>query len=131
MSDNSIPIYYDKFSKSPISYNSQFTDELVQRWISFTGVRPTSQLTYTKALKQLFKYFKENNIINPTRDDLLDWKSQLSDRLKPSSIQLYLVATKLFFRFLEQEGIYKNISDNIKGTKLDHEHKKDALTIKH
>ena len=116
--------------KAVTIYQSQFTDEIVQRWISFAGVRPASQLTYTKALKQLFKYFKENNIINPTREDLLNWKSQLSERLKSSSIQLYLIATKLFFRFLAQENIYKNISDNIKGTKLDHEHKKDALTIK-
>ena len=116
--------------KAVIIYQSQFTDELVQRWISFAGIRPTSQITYTKALKQLFKYFRENQIVNPTRDDLLDWKAQLSEKLKPSSLQLYLVAAKLFFRFLEQEGIYRNISDNIKGTKLDHEHKKEALTIK-
>ena len=116
--------------KAVTIYQSQFSDELVQKWISFTGVRPTSQITYTKALRQLFKYFRENNIINPSRDDLLVWKSQLSERLKPSSLQLYLITTKLFFRFLAQENIYKNISDNIKGNKLDHEHKKDALTIK-
>lgn len=111
-------------------YESKFNEELVQKWLQFTEVNTKTQLAYTKALKQLFKYFMKNKIVNPTREDILNWKSSLIARLKPTSVQLYIVATKLFFRFLAQEDIYQNIADKIKSPRLDPEHKKDALTIK-
>jgi integrase/recombinase XerC len=44
-------------------------------------------------------------------------------------VKTYLTATRLFFRWLEQEGLYKNIADKIKGAKVEHGHKKDALTV--
>lgn len=40
------------------------------------------------------------------------------------------MAVKLFFSWLEQEGIYPNVADRIKGAKLDTDHKKDYLTTK-
>ncbi|MBQ3444840.1 MAG: tyrosine-type recombinase/integrase [Selenomonadaceae bacterium] len=48
---------------------------------------------------------------------------------KASTVQLYIIAAKLFFKFLFQHNIYPNITDNMKSAKVDHEHKKDALTI--
>lgn len=45
-------------------------------------------------------------------------------------MQVYLTATKLFFRWLEQEGIYQNIAPHIKCTREEKGHKKDYLTSK-
>lgn len=106
-----------------------FSESLIELWIKFTDVRPSSQKTYAKALNQMFKYFYSNSITNPTRADIERWKAEMLAIKKASTVQLYIIAAKLFFKFLSQHNIYPNITDNMKSAKVDHEHKKDALTI--
>ena len=108
---------------------SQFNAELYQRFISFLDVKPRTADTYAKALKQLFSYFAVEGIGQPTRHDLIAFRDAIKANLKASTVKTYITATRLFFRWLEQEGLYKNIADKIKGAKVEHGHKKDALTV--
>ena len=105
------------------------SENLIYSWIKFIDVRPSSQKTYCKAIRQLFKFLNEHSIFQPTRDDIEIWKNSLLQSKKASTVQLYIIATKLFFKFLSQHNLYPNITDNMKSAKVDHEHKKDALTI--
>ena len=107
-----------------------FAESLIARWVKFAGVSEKSIITYTVAIKQLFKYFRANNITAPIREDLETWRDNLiNDRKSADTVQLYLTSAKLFFRWLEQEGIYKNIADNLKSrVRITHEHKKDFLS---
>lgn len=104
------------------------TTDLYVKFIQYLDVKPKTVETYTKGLRQLQKYFMENNIQHPQRQDIINFRDELNETLKPTTIQSYLTSTKLFFRWLEQEGIYPNIADNIKGVKIDQAHKKDYLT---
>lgn len=106
-----------------------FSESLIELWIKFTDVHPSSQKTYAKALNQMFKYFYSNSITNPTRADIERWKTEMLATKKASTVQLYIIVAKLFFKFLSQQKLYPNITDNMKSAKVDHEHKKDALTI--
>lgn len=103
--------------------------DLYFNFISFLDVKEKTADTYRKALKRLFQYFAENNISQPTRSDLIAFRDELKAVNKASTVKTYLTATRLFFRWLEQEGLYKNIADKIKGAKVEHGHKKDALTV--
>ena len=77
----------------------------------------------------MFKYFNENEISRPQREDILSYRDSLAaSGHKPTTIQNYITATRLFFQWLEQEGIYPNVAAHVKGAKLDKEHKKDYLT---
>ena len=107
-----------------------FEDSLIGRFVKFAGVSESSRQTYTKCLKQLFKFFSANEITNPSRADLIDWLNDMKAAGKSAStVQLYLTATKIFFRWLAQEGICQNIADHMKsGVKPSHNHKKDALS---
>ena len=107
-----------------------FGDNLIERFVKFAGVKPESQRTYAKALRQLFAYLADNSITNPTRENLIDWVDGMkAEKKSASTIQLYLTATKIFFRWTAQEGIFANIADHMKsGVKLSHNHKKDALS---
>ena len=104
----------------------KFGGGLIERFVKFAGVGVSSQKTYAKCLRQLFGYFAANAISNPTRENLIDWVEELkaSDK-SASTIQLYLTATKIFFRWTAQENLYPNIPDGIKPAAG---HKKDALT---
>lgn len=105
-------------------------ETLIDRFIRFAGVSEKSATTYKIALRQLNKYFSENHIVAPTREDLENWRDKLiADKKSPSTVQLYLTSAKLLFRWLAQEKIYPNIADHLKSrVKINHEHKKDALT---
>lgn len=99
------------------------------RFINYIDVKPKSAETYTKAIKQFNTYIQENNISQPTREDIINFRDSLKETHKPNTIQLYLTAVKLFFKWLEQEGIYKNVADKVKAPKQDKSHKKSYLTV--
>lgn len=103
--------------------------DLYVSFLSFLDVTEKTVDTYKKALKRLFRYFTDNNISQPLRSDLIAFRDELKATCKASTVKTYLTATRLFFRWLEQEGIYKNIADKLKGAKVEHGHKKDALTV--
>ena len=108
---------------------SSLSPDLYINFLSFLDVKEKTVDTYRKALKRLFHYFVENRITRPIRSDLIAFRDELKATCKASTVKTYLTATRLFFRWLEQEGIYKNIADKIKGAKVEHGHKKDALTV--
>ena len=106
------------------------TKELFTRFIAYLDASPKTIETYTKSLKQFYMYLSFNGITDPTRDDVKAYKEDLiQSGHKPTTIQGYMVAVKLFFRWTAQEGLYPNIADHMKGAKLDGGHKKDYLTV--
>lgn len=104
------------------------TADLYERYIAFIDAKPKTIETYTRALKQFFKYTQEQGISNPTREDIISYRDSLKEKLKPTTVQNYIIALRQFFKWTEQEGIYKNVADKIKGSKISNEHKKDYLS---
>ena len=102
--------------------------ELVKQWIKFADVAPTTQKNYNNALKFFFSYLNENQIAVPTRDDVITFRDSLLKTRKPSTVKLYMAAVKLFFKFLEVQGIYKNVTSNVKNIKVEEGHKRDAFS---
>ena len=103
--------------------------ELFTRFISYLDTTPKTVETYSKALRQLFSYFSLNGIRQPQREDIIAFREELkASGHKPTTVQNYITATKIFFSWTAQEGYYPNIADHLKGAKLDREHKKDYLT---
>ena len=104
-------------------------EELVNNFFNFLDVTASTTTAYRKALKRLFNYFNEYGVNNPTRDDILAFKKELESKgRKPSTIALYLAATRRFFSWTEQTGIYPNICVGVKAPKLERGHKKDYFT---
>lgn len=103
--------------------------ELFDKFIAFLDSSPKTVQTYTRALRQLFNYFSLNGITRPNREDIIAFRDELkASGHKPTTVQSYITATKLFFSWTEQEGLYPNVAEHLKGAKLDREHKKDYLT---
>jgi integrase/recombinase XerC len=114
-----------------IKFDNLLGVDLVSRWLKFAGVGNESVKTYSKCIKQLARYFVANNISSPSRADLENFRDDLITSGKSAStVNLYLTACKLFFRFLAQENIYNNIADHLKNrVKVSNNHKKDALSV--
>lgn len=121
-----------KVETREVENRNLFGENLFSDFIRFAGVAKKSASTYKVALKQLAKYLAANMITAPKREDLEMWRDGLiAQKKSPSTIQLYVTSAKLFFRWLALKGFYSNIADHMKaGVKPNHEHKKDALTVK-
>lgn len=99
------------------------------RFINYLDASPKTVETYKKALRQFFKYLALQGIRQPKREDVLAFRDDLkASGLKPTTVQNYITATRIFFKWTEQEGLYPNIAEHVKGAKLDKNHKKDYLT---
>ena len=104
-------------------------EELYLRFVSFIDAKPKTIQTYTRALRQMFRYFSDNGISQPQREDIISYRESLkASGHKPTTIQNYITAAHLFFSWTEQEHIYPNVAERVKGAKIDREHKKDYLT---
>ena len=104
------------------------TEDLFNSFIEYLDASPKTVETYTRAVRQFFKYIYENGINQPTREDVIAYREYLKDTHKPTTVQNYIVAVRLFFQWIEQKGLYPNVAEHIKGAKLDKNHKKDYLT---
>lgn len=114
-----------------IQINSLQADGLTAAYndyIAFLDASPRTIQTYTGNIKQFITWVNQNSIQNPTRQDIITYREELRERCKPSTVQNYITALRLFFAWTAQAGIYPNIADHIKGAKLDTGHKKDYLT---
>lgn len=99
-------------------------------FLKFVDITEKSIATYKRALKQFINYLTFKGIKNPTREDVIAFREDLRAEHKATTIQTYIVAIRLFFRWTAQRGLYPDIADHIKGAKLTKEHKKDYLTTK-
>lgn len=131
--DNKIRLNKSQINSEILVTNCFLINEtFVNRWLKFAAVSEKSMATYTICLKQLARYFVENHISTPTRENLENWRDELIDAGKSAAtVCLYLTACKLFFRWLAQEGIFPNIADNLKSrVKISTTHKKDTINTK-
>lgn len=116
-------------SRGEIATQQGVSAELFARFIAYLDSAPKTVETYTRALRQLVKYLSLNGITQPQREDIIAFKEELkASGHKPTTIQNYITATKLFFKWTAQEGHYPNIAEHLKGAKLNRDHKKDYLT---
>ena len=106
------------------------SDDLYNKWLAFIDVKPKSIVTYTRSIKQFAAYLHNNEITRPTREDIIKYRERLKENHKPATVQSYLAAVKLFFKWCEQEKIYENVSKNVKGCKIEEKHKKDYMSAK-
>ena len=106
----------------------EITEDLYSRFINYIDASQKTVETYTRAIRQFAKYMSECGIRRPVREDVIAYREWLKEDHKPTTVQNYITAVRLFFQWTEQEGLYPNIADHVKGAKLDRNHKKDYLT---
>lgn len=117
-------------ANTEILESQNLTMNMMQDFISFIDASPNTVETYTRGVKQLYRYLSLNGIDRPCREDIIAFRENLKKEHKATTVQNYMVAVKLFFKWSASRGLYPNIAENLKGAKISREHKKDYLTSK-
>ena len=115
-------------SGNAITQAQVITEDLYTRFTAYIDASEKTVQTYARAIRQYAKWASENGISQPTREDILRYRDELKESHKPTTVQNYITALRLFFQWTEQEQLYPNIANHIIGAKLDRSHKKDYLT---
>ena len=107
----------------------QITKDTYTSFIEYLDASPKTVETYSRALRQFFRYLQAAGNMQPTREDVIAFKEYLTQTgHKATTVQNYITAVKIFFSWTEQTERYPNIAAHVKGAKISREHKKDYLT---
>lgn len=104
------------------------SEDLIRDFLDYSDVKKTSEESYIKNLRPLFRYLARNGITQPTRKDIKDYREELLETKKETTVSAYMTTCRLFFKWTEKAGLYPNIADRIKGAKVNADFKKDNLT---
>ena len=102
---------------------------LRKSFLDYIDVSDKTIETYDKALKQFAIYLSDNCIKQPTREDIINYREFLKLDHKSTTVNGYMIAVRNFFKYLEYQGIFKNITENVKNVKLESKHLKRGLSI--
>lgn len=116
--DYAIDFFKTNLSKS--NNEVVFNNQLLKNFINYTDVKDTTLKGYTTDLRPFFDYLKDNDIKQPNRQDIKNFKKYLDNKpLTAGTKQQYFRATKHLFKWLASIDLYPNVADNIKGFKVD------------
>lgn len=110
------------------SLSAYRSEDLIKDFLDYSDVKPTSEESYIKNLRPLFRYLARNGITQPTRQDIKAYRAELLETKKETTVSAYMTTARLFFRWTEKAGLYPNVADRIKGAKVSADFKKDNLT---
>lgn len=103
---------------------------LIMRYLNYIDVSVSTQKEYYSGLKMFFDYCKRSNVNDIERKTIIEYRDYLRDEGKSANtINLYLVSVKNFFKWLEFEGIYKDVTKNIKAMPVQSQHIRESLDI--
>lgn len=120
-----------KYSDNKIANVEYFSDTVIDAFIASRHSSENTAKTYRNSLNQLMKHFAANSISEPTTADVDAYINKLRAAKKsPSTIRLYSTVTKLFFAYLEKQGIYRDVAADMTPLKLrkSKTHNKKSLT---
>lgn len=110
--------------------DQRITSQLLEDYIAYIDAAPATVKTYAGAVRQFAAYLQEQGIDRPGRETVIAYREQLKTYCKPTTVQNYIEALKIFFSWTAQRGLYPNIAERVKGAKISTEFKKDYLTAK-
>jgi len=106
----------------------EFYEKIIE-YIDYIDTKATSKEGYKRILIEYVLYI--DNLSNlPTRHDVIVYREKLKDRLKASSIQKHIVVIRNFYRWYYSIGYGHNITEGIKGMKIESDFKREALSVK-
>lgn len=99
-----------------IKVNKEFkVKDFETKYFEFIDVTSKTRETYLDGISSFIQYVDNNQIANPTREDVINWRNYLRVNYSSSTVNTYLVGLKSFFAFLDMFGLYPNITNYVKG----------------
>src|SRR5450756_405308 len=120
--------------RQPASTLAANLDQLIESFLLAQDVGITSKIVYRRALKR-FKEFPSlreagGGVGYLRKTDFVQYNIHLrAEALSPRTGNLYLTSVRQFFKYLESNRIYPDVSAGLKGFKRSYGFNRDPLTL--
>ena len=103
---------------------------LVDEFLANQDIMKNSRQKYRDNMNIFITWLSINgDVRNPLRSDIIRYKEYLVNKGRTAqTVDNYLSAVRQFFRYLEQNDIYENISAGVRSPRMSKEYRKDHLT---
>ena len=100
---------------------------LFPRFLAESDFKPKTRLTFRAALRCLSAWCADNAVSTPDTGDLCRWKAFLLNRYQMATARTYLSAVKVFFRWLSQQGLGRDVGTSVRGIGIGQRFQRDSL----
>lgn len=111
------------------NFNLKKLEECSQSFIDYVDIDDVSIRLYKAGIKSFINYLEEINVKTPTRNDVVAYRDMLRDNYSSSTVNSYMVALRSFFKYLKLNGVYEDITVDVKGAKYETIPKKQVLSL--
>ncbi len=101
----------------------------IDHYIAYIDRKDITKESYRNHLNVFARFLEDKEIDEPTRNDLLSFKDELMKRVGSATVQKAIVVIRGFFRYLKVQGIYEDISYQVRGCKIEATYKRMPLSI--
>lgn len=109
--------------------DNNIENNIIQQWYNSLDVSENTKQTYLSHLICYLKWLRDKEIINVTKNNILEYKKYLVDKYSNATVCLKISSIKSFYSFLEEENITNDITRRIKGPKIPKGFKRDIFTL--
>ena len=100
-----------------IELNNVNLNKIQETFIEYLDVNELTIKSYKDGISHFIEYLDRNDIKKPTRLDFKAFREELKQNMKVNTVNSYLTANRCFFKYLETNGIYPNITKDVKNLK--------------
>ena len=100
----------------------------IESFIKYLDVDDLTLRTYKVGIEAFMNYLKDNNINQPTRNDVIAFRDMLRANYSSNTTNTYMISIRALFKYLSIHKLYENICVDIKGAKYNDTPKKEVLT---
>ena len=104
-------------------------EQYKESFIDYLDVDELTLKTYKTGIESFITFLNDNNVKNPTRDDVIAYRNMLRKKYSNNTTNTYMIAVRALFKYLSIHKLYENICINIKGAKYSTTPKKQVLTL--
>ncbi|MHB8071268.1 MAG: tyrosine-type recombinase/integrase [Candidatus Cryosericum sp.] len=120
--------------RQPAGALAENLDQLIEAFLLSQDVGLKSKTVYRYAMKRFKAFLTEREASGAvgylTKTDLVQYKSHLlAEGLSPRTGNLYLTSVRQFFKYLESNRIYPDVTAGIRGFKRSYGFNRDPLTV--
>ena len=94
-----------------------FISKTQESFEEYIDVDTLTLKAYRVGILNFLAYLKKNCINKPTRSDFKAYREELKQSMTINTINTYMTAIRALFKYLESNGVYENITKDVKSVK--------------
>lgn len=96
--------------------NKEFIN-IQESFLEYLDINELTYKAYKCGVDSFINYLKEKGIKNPTRIDFKNYREVIRKSNTINTVNSYMTAVRALFKYLEANGLYKNITKDVKSLK--------------